>query len=403
MTKRSEDALFSAWVVVLAGVVSALQVGKLPPALTALQADLGLTLVQSGFLLSMVQLAGMLTAVVVGLLADRLGLKRAMVSGLVLLAAASALGSLASSAAVLLILRAIEGMGFLWVTLPAPALIRRLVPVGRLAGMIGVWGTYMPLGTALALLGGPFVIPIGGWPLWWNLFALLSLAMAIWLYRAVPADPPSLPQVRGSLVSSLAATLSAPGPWLVALMFCVYSAQWLAVVGFLPSIYAGAGLTGATLGVLTALAAGANVLGNVASGRLLQAGHQPHRLLWVGFGGMAVGSSLAFMAATEALPVLRYGATLLFFSVGGLVPGTLFALAVRLAPGERQVAGTVGWVLQWSALGQFFGPPAMAWVAAQAGGWQQTPLVTGSCCALGAALAWLTARHIRRAAKTASA
>lgn len=395
MTAAAANPMTAAWVVVLAGVVSALQVGKLPPALTALQADLGLSLVQSGFLLSMVQLAGMLTAVVVGLLADSLGLKRAMVSGLLLLAAASALGSLASTAPVLLVLRAIEGMGFLWVTLPAPALIRRLVAPQRLARMIGVWGTYMPLGTALALLGGPFIIPIGGWPLWWDLFALLSLAMAVWLYRVVPSDPPSLPQSRTTLVSSLAATLSAAGPWLVALMFCVYSAQWLAVVGFLPSIYASVGLSGASLGVLTAAAAGANVVGNVASGRLLQAGHPPQKLLWIGFGGMALGSSLAFMAATETLPVLRYAATLLFFSVGGLVPATLFALAVRLAPGERQVAGTVGWVLQWSALGQFFGPPAVAWVAAQAGGWQQTPWVTVGCCALGSGLAALTARHMR--------
>ena len=60
----------AAWMVVFAGGVAALQVGKLPPALPALQAELGLTLVQSGFLLSMVQLAGMSLAVFMGLLAD---------------------------------------------------------------------------------------------------------------------------------------------------------------------------------------------------------------------------------------------------------------------------------------------------------------------------------------------
>ena len=37
-------------------------------------------------------------------------------------------------------------------------------------------------------------------------------------------------------------------PWLLALSFCVYSAQWLAVVGFLPSIYAGLGLPAAWTG-----------------------------------------------------------------------------------------------------------------------------------------------------------
>ena len=125
----------AAWLVVLAGGVAALQVGKLPPALPALQAELGLTLVQSGFLLSMVQLAGMSLAVFMGLLADGMGLKRSMVRGLCLLALASGLGAFATSTAALLALRAIEGLGFLLVALPAPALIRRLVPPAQLSGM----------------------------------------------------------------------------------------------------------------------------------------------------------------------------------------------------------------------------------------------------------------------------
>ena len=116
---RSDRA---AWLVVLAGVVAALQVGKLPPALPALQADLDLSLVQSGFMLSMVQLAGVLLAVFMGLLADGMGLKRSMLCGLVLLALASAAGSLATSPWVLLVLRASEGVGFLLVALTGATL-----------------------------------------------------------------------------------------------------------------------------------------------------------------------------------------------------------------------------------------------------------------------------------------
>ena len=50
----------AAWIVLAAGVSAALHVGKLPPAIGALQASLGITLVQAGFLLSLVQLAGFL-------------------------------------------------------------------------------------------------------------------------------------------------------------------------------------------------------------------------------------------------------------------------------------------------------------------------------------------------------
>ncbi|MFM8863534.1 MAG: CynX/NimT family MFS transporter [Limnohabitans sp.] len=384
-----------AWLVVAAGGVAALQVGKLPPALPALQAELGLTLLQSGFLLSMVQLAGLTLAVFMGLLADGMGLQRSMVRGLLLLALASAAGGLANSVQALLVLRAIEGLGFLLVALPAPALIRRLVPPPQLPGMLGVWGAYMPTGTALALLLGPLCIPVWGWHAWWWLFALASLAMAVWVWRVVPADPPAPAEAAAGVLARLRRTLGARGPWLVALTFGLYSGQWLAVVGFLPSIYAAAGVGGAWLGLLTAMAAAVNMGGNMAAGRLLQRGWRPRATLWLGFGAMALGSTLAFAGFTEGWPWLRYAGVLLFSGLGGLVPGTLFSLAVRLAPGEQQVAATVGWVQQLSALGQFIGPPTVAALAARAGGWQLTPWFTVACCAGGALLAVLAQRALQ--------
>lgn len=384
-----------AWLVVAAGGVAALQVGKLPPALPALQAELGLTLVQSGFLLSMVQLAGLTLAVFMGMLADGMGLKRSMVRGLLLLALASAVGGLATSVPVLLMCRALEGLGLLLVALPAPALIRRLVSPQQLASMLGVWGAYMPTGTALALLAGPLFIPTWGWSAWWWLFAVISLAMAAWVWHAIPADPEVPVQAAAGGLERLRRTLGARGPWLVALTFGMYSGQWLAVVGFLPSIYAAAGVTGGLLGVLTALAAAVNMGGNMVSGRLLQRGWAPRSTLWLGFGAMALGSTLAFAAFTEGWPWLRFTGVLLFSGVGGLVPGTLFSLAVRLAPGEQQVAATVGWVQQLSALGQFIGPPTAAALAARAGGWQLTPLFTVACCLGGVLLAVLAQRALR--------
>ena len=384
-----------ALLVVAAGGVAALQVGKLPPALPALQAELGLSLLASGFLLSMVQLAGLTVAVFMGVWADGMGLKRSMVRGLLLLALASGAGGLATSVPVLLVCRALEGLGLLLVALPAPALIRRLVSAQQLPGMLGVWGAYMPTGTALALLFGPLFIPAWGWSTWWWLFALVSLAMALWMARVIPADPSApVGQRDAGMLQRLRRTLGVRGPWLVALCFGLYSGQWLAVVGFLPSIYAAAGVNGALLGVLTALAAAVNMGGNMASGRLLQRGWRPRATLWLGFGAMALGSTLAFAAFTEGWPWLRYAGVLLFSGVGGLVPGTLFSLAVRLAPGEQQVAATVGWVQQLSALGQFIGPPVAAALAARAGGWQLTPLFTVGCCAGGALLAVLAQRQL---------
>jgi MFS family permease len=397
-TARIDPAL----VAILAGVCAALHVGKLPPAITALQAALGLSLMQAGFLLSLVQAAGMTAGVAFGALADGLGPRRSMLIGLMILALASALGGTAGDATALMVLRAAEGLGFLLVVLAAPALVRRLVAPERLNTMLGLWGAYMPLATTVALLAGPWVISLAGWRAWWWGLAALTAAMAIWLGTSVSAEVGGRATRTGNAQpwsARLRSTLAAPEPWLVAMAFAMYSGQWLAVIGFLPTIYAQAGVAGTVAGALTALAAAVNMIGNITAGRLLHRSARPTRLLTIGFVVMGVAAFVAFVGFGAgnglAIPAsVRYGAVLTFSAVGGLIPATLFVLALRVTPDEGSISATVGWVQQWSALGQFGGPPLVAWVAVRTGGWQYTWLATGACTLLGLALTAAIARRI---------
>lgn len=388
----------AAWIVFAAGVCAALHVGKLPPAIATLQRELGMSLVEAGFLLSLVQAAGMAAGIAFGVIADAIGLRRSMLVGLLLLAAASALGALVDGVPWLLALRALEGFGFVMVVLPAPGLIRRLVAPGRLSVMLGVWGTYMPLGAALGLLVGPLWIAALGWRSWWALLGVLSAAMALLLWRgAADAPAPATGSQDLGVLRRLRLTLGRSGPWLVAISFALYSSQWLAVIGFLPVIYTAAGVGAGTTGVLTALAAAVNMLGNLAAGRLLHRGAPPAWLLAAGFSVMALAAAAAFAGRGDAglPPALRYAAVLVFSMVGGMIPATLFALAIRVAPGEQTVSTTVGWMQQWSAFGQFAGPPVVAWLAARAGGWQWTWLATGTASAAGLLLAWGLSHRLR--------
>lgn len=377
--------------VIAAGVCAALHVGKLPPAIAALQAALGLTLVQAGFLLSLVQLAGMSLGIAFGLAADTLGPRRSVLLGLATLSLASVLGGASDAVPLLMLLRAVEGFGFLLVVLPAPGLVHRLAAPGRSSVLLGLWGAYMPFGTAMALLAGPLWIEGLGWRAWWWLLAAISALMAIVVAQVLPASNEAPGAARPDTDAWLARvrrTLGTRGPWLVALSFAMYSSQWLSVIGFLPAIYTAAGISGATTGVLTALAAAVNMGGNMAAGRLQHAGTAPTRLLTIGFVTMGLAAAAAFAGgAGQGLPpALRYLAVLLFSAVGGLIPGTLFALAVRLAPDGQTLGTTVGWVQQWSAFGQFAGPPLVAWIASRAGGWQFTWLATGACAVVGLVL-----------------
>lgn len=394
-------------VVILAGVCAALHVAKLSPALPVLRESFGVTLLQAGFLLSLVQLAGMLLGLGVGLAADGIGLKRSMLVGLVVLSLASAAGGWAPDPAMLLAWRAVEGVGFLLVCMPAPALIRRLVAPGHMKTMLGLWGAYMPFGTAGALLLGPLVLGTTSWQNWWLLLAGLSVAMAGWLWLAVPQDrvyandAGATAHTDGAWLWRLRRTVSSRGPWLVAMAFALYSGQWLAVIGFLPSVVAQDGAVGLAMAAPLALAAMVNVVGNVASGRLLQRGVPAHQLLYVGYCAMGIGALVAFasfpgLQGSAVATGLRYSGVLLFSMVGGLIPGTLFSLAVVLAPDEASVSTTVGWMQQWSAMGQFAGPPLVALVAGIVGGWQWTWLITGTCSILGLLVASQVARPMVR-------
>jgi MFS family permease len=350
-----------------------------------------------------------------------MGLRRGMIVGLVLLGISSAAGGLAQDATALLLLRALEGCGVLMATMPGPGLIRRIVSLeagaegptpGRLNAALSLWSMYMPAGTALSLLVTPWIIGLVGWAACWWVLAALALLAAALVARALPPDAPRTAMHAGKQdaaksdhwTARLRQTLGALGPWLLALTFGVYAAQWLTVVGFLPSAYAQAGVSVQWAGLLTAGVALINIVGNVGAGRLLQA-HVPARtVLGTGFGVMAVSACVAFadwphwlaVESATAIGVSRYLAVLLFSTVGGVIPGTLFALSVRLAPSERTVGATVGWMQQGSSAGQVLLPPLAGWLAQRVGGWHWTWALTGACALAGLVLTWAIGRQLHR-------
>lgn len=398
---QARGGINPSWIIVAAGISAALHVGKLPPAVSVLQEQLGISLVQAGFLLSTVQVAGMLLGLMIGLSADRWGLRRSMLLGLFLMVIGSVAGAWATGFASLLALRGVEGLGFLLVAMPGPGLIRRNVSAAQFNARMGWWATYMPTGNAIGLLMGPWVIAHASWQTWWLLTGAASALawFAIWWF--VPVDPPLVSSGNAPPADSwqkrLSQTLHSGGPWLVGASFAAYSCQWSGIIGFLPTVYSHAGLSAGMAGAMTAVVAAANVFGNVAGGKLLSAGWSVRKCLHIGFACMSVCAIVAFaqMNGQEIAPMpVRFLAIVLFSAVGGMIPATLFSTAVRLAPSPQTVSTTVGFMQQLSSVGQFIGPPLLAGAATLAGGWQWTWAVTGSMCLFGWWLANQVARRI---------
>jgi CP family cyanate transporter-like MFS transporter len=373
----------AAALVVAAGIVAAMHVGKVAPAIPVLQAQLGLTLVQAGWLLSLSQMAGMLTAVLIGMVADGIGLRRSLLTGLTLLGLLSLLTGLATSAPQLLVMRAIEGAAILMVIVPGPALLRTLVNPARLSSAMGLWGTFMPTGTAAALLLGPPLMAHAGWSTWWAALGGLALLMAAVFAWGVPQGASRAFQLDSRRLIAVWRTSQV---WRVALAFACYSGQWLVVIGFLPTLLQSGGTSAGAASTLAAIASAANIVGNLMGGRLLQRGVPSEKVLSIGFGAMAIGALVVFATPPTTPIAIKLAAVLVFSGVGGMIPGSLFSLAVKAAPSDDTASTALGWTTQMSMLGQFCMPPVVAALATAHGGWGLSWMVTGGLCLVGVGL-----------------
>ncbi len=395
----------SATTILIIGMVSAFGAGKLPPALLLIADQHQMSLFQASFLISLFQLAGAIGGVFAGTLADRFGHRNIMQLGLTMTLLGIVTGVLAGNAGALLVSRTIESFGFILTTLPGPALLRQVIAPGRLKLWLGGWGTYMPVGFAVALLSAPWIIRNAwlvagqpGWQMIWIVHGALILLCWLALLRWIP--PAGAPAVSGteqarqrSFVPLLVRTVSSTGPWLLAASFGVYAGQYLSIVSFLPTIYQQAGLTLELAGAMTALVAGINLIGNLAAGRLIQRGTNPGAVLFAASAALLAGSWLVF---GSPLPFeARYAVVVLMSATCGLIPGTLFVLVPRYAPGSDTVSSTVGLMQQGSAIGQVILPPLVAWSAGLAGGWSNAWVTLGAMALTGIVLAIVVYRRER--------
>ena len=376
------------------GVACGAFMGKVPPALPELRASLGLTLVESGFIATMINLMGAIAGLLVGVLCDRYGHKRLGLAGLLTMAAGGFLGAAAQGYPALLLSRFLEGAGFIFFAVNGAALINAAVasPHDRNRAM-GLWTAYMPGGAALAMLAAPLAMAQLGWRGYWVVLSLFALACAALVWRSVPATRPSgVGTLRLALES-----LAQRGSWVLAALFMFYVAQWTSVMIWLPTFVVdergGSAATAAFLGALMVLA---NVPGNLAGGWLLSRGVRRGTLV-VAASALSAACSVGMLGGW--LPDGARFALVLVFSCGaGVIPASVLSGVAVHARSPGHIGTTNGMVMQAAQIGQLIGPILLAWFASRYGGWSATlwGMLAFAACAALCGLALL--RFERRAA-----
>jgi len=374
-----------------AGVLTAMQIGKVPPALPVIAEDLELSRVTAGLVASLFFVVGAVFGVVVGAMADRFGERRLLYGGLLLLTLGSLIGGLNAATGILLATRVIEGVGYIAIMVSAPKIITGVARPRDVPFAIGIWSTFMPLGMAIIMVLSPFMLAGIGWQgMWLANAATLTAFIAVLPLGLRPegrrrSDAGSQSKVTGGVSNAEkvgtvvpdgfdwpgAKTLMAqPGPWLLGLIFTLYSLQWFAVMTWLPTFLIetqGRSLTSASL--FAAFVVFVNVFGNLAAGWMMMRRGVPRwGLIAFSFVIMAATIPLVFSAGVGSEGKILLA--LSFSALTGMLPAACLAGAAAHAPSPAQNAMSNGFVIQGATIGSLLGPPIMGALTTSFGSWE---------------------------------
>jgi MFS family permease len=343
-----------------AGVIAAFQIGKAAIAVPLIRQHLDLSLAMASWVIGAYGALGAVAGLSAGIAVAFIGARNAVLGGLLTIGLASALGAAAPNGGVLIATRVIEGCGFLAVVIAIPPLLRDATVARDRDFAMVLWGTYLPAGSAIMMLVGPALASLG-WQGLWLANGVLAAGYAFILWLVIPADARAAAPSDLRLRAPIGAVLKARGPLLLSCAFFLYTTQYFALTGLMPTLLVERmGLSIAAAGSISALIVAANALGNLSAGLFVRRGIPLWAILAAAFSFLGIAGLGIFASLPVAVVALLAAASL---AVTGLVPASIFAASPRIAPAAHLLAVLLGLLMQAASVGQLLGPTAFgAWV-----------------------------------------
>lgn len=340
----------------LTGILAAAQLGKMPPLMPVISADLGIGLVAGAVIISLLEAGGALFGSLAAAASAHLRLWRMIVGALALLVVGNLGQAAAPSAAVLTAFRALESIGYLGIVVSAPVLMAREATRWSAALSLVVWSTFLPVGLAIGAISSGALSEQFGWRTTLLVWAGLGLGLLVMKPR----------RDRGAAASELSdggARWPARSAVVAALGFGCFTCFQVGMLALMPEfLIATSGASVRLAGLITGLGGLATISGVVVPFWLARRS-----------GGVPPVLSLPLLAMSLVLPaallllVLGAGLSLaattgLFIALNmlsGIFPSLVFASLPRLA-GANGLGPANGVLAQAGATGSLLGPPLYA-------------------------------------------
>tara|TARA_B100000686_G_scaffold317173_1_gene365716 strand:- start:2699 stop:3919 length:1221 start_codon:yes stop_codon:yes gene_type:complete len=384
---------------ILSGVIAATQIGKVPPAMPVLGAELAVGMVALGWIASIFNATGAVLGLPFGALSDGFGHRRVLTISLWTIAAGSLLGALTDNYTLLFATRVIEGIGYLGIIVAAPSLVVEATNPRDFGLALGLWSSFLPFGFALMMVLSPWFLDTVGWQGLWLFNAGLLATFAVVFMIGTrdlstlpnrPDEPPTLRLGQAFGVASLT------GPWLLVLALVAYTLQWFGLNAWMPTFFEGS--LGYTLGgaaLLSALVVFANGPGAVFGSWLLHVGWSNWLLTVIGCASMGI---IGFAVFSGFVPdSAKFWLALAFSFLGGLLPPAIISLVPNVSPSRSYIGAVNGFVMQGNNFGYMMGAPIFAFAIERTGTWESAGWLLLALGVFGVGVGFVYRRHASRA------
>lgn len=181
MSRSSWSILWAAFSI---GVIATFVQFSIPPVLPFFKEQYHVTYTNSALLMSLFALATLLSAVPSGFIVQRYGVRKIGLAGLFILFIGVFLCLLANSFTIILLGRIIEGIGFGLVSVAAPSAIGQFVDPKMISIAMGIWSTWIPLGSLIMFLFAPKIVLNFKIEVYWILL-MIVLVLGFFFYANV--------------------------------------------------------------------------------------------------------------------------------------------------------------------------------------------------------------------------
>lgn len=351
-TSRYQNYLLVAIMFVLTATVVAANQFKVPTVMNDVAAAFNMTESQAPWLMSIFTMVGIFLAIPTGGMAQKFGPKIMVVAAAVFIGVGSLIGSIASSANMLIFSRGIEGIGFIFAAVCGPLSIARYVEPSKVGFAIGIWTTWVSLGQIAAFSITPVMFDSMSLSSIWVFYAAIALVMAILLQFVVKGNMGTIVANDGPKVK-FSALFGKRNLWLLCVAFVAFNLVFMSGLAFAPAYLENSGMmTKSQAGFALTIPMIISIFSCPIFGKIsdmMGGGHK--KLLLIGL--IVLGPSIALLFSTST--TLVYLGGILFGAVGMGVPPMIVGSVGEVAENPELIGPAMGLLMTLQNLGMFLG------------------------------------------------